>query len=207
MNYTKNIFIAFLAGLGIGVVSGKVYYEKKYRMKVAGIKFKSDDKKEEESKPKTEEVQKEEVKEAKEFSKINQNKDDLSEMSKKVKEENPRFDYSTPAPNEAKREVDPYIEEDFEIEPEDFGERSEEDYDVIRLLFLADKKLVYENGIEFEPVEEPQRKIGKEAMNILRNGTIDNSVLYVRNNRLKIDYEIIWDDRTSNDGISEEDEE
>lgn len=205
----KNILISFCAGLGIGVVSGKIYYEKKYRMKVNGATFKSDEKKEEKVKeePKKESEVHEE-KDPKESSEINKNKDDLSAMVQKVREENPRVDYSTPTPAEKKheREEDTSIEEDFELEPEDFGELGDEDYEEVTILRLADGNFVYENGDSFEPVDEPQRKIGKKALEILRNDPSED-VLYVRNKRLKIDYEIVLDDRTLSEGMSDDEDD
>lgn len=208
----KNLksIISFGAGLGIGILSGKVYYEKKYQMKLKGEKFNSDTKETKTSEKPAEEKPKENVeeKDPKESSEINKNKDDLSEMAKKVMEDNPRVDYSTPAPGEKKIEhtEEPSIEEDFELEPEDFGERGDEDYETLTVLYLADGNLVYENGNLFEPVDEPQRKIGSKALAILRNDPSDD-VMYVRNKRLKIDYEIVMDDRTLNEGISDEDDE
>lgn len=212
INDIKKVFISFCAGLGIGVVSGKIYYEKKYRMKLQGATFNSDakDMAATEAKEEVKEESKEAVEERdpKESSEINKNKDDLSTMAKKLQDENPRVDYSTPAPNEKKsvNEPDPSIEEDFVIEPEDFGDLGDEDYEVVTVLRLADGNLVYENGNLFEPVEEPQRKIGKEALNML-NDDYSSDTLYVRNKRLKIDYEIIFDDRTLNEGTSDEDDE
>ena len=212
----KNVLIGFGAGLGIGVLSGKIYYEKKYRMKLQGTKFQSDEKdlkpeEKSEEKPEEKPVETTEEKEAKESSEINKNKEDLSEMVKKAMEY-PRVDYSTPTPeekkheSEPKRDSDPSLEEDFEMEPDDFGERGEDDYEEVSVLYLADGHLVYENGKEFEPVEEPQRKIGKEAMRMLRSGEAPD-VMYVRNKRLKIDYEIVLSDQTLNEGTSDEADE
>lgn len=212
INDIKKIFISFCAGLGIGVVSGKIYYEKKYRMKLQGATFKSDakDMASTEAKEEVKEESKEAVEERdpKESSEINKNKDDLSTMAKKVQDENPRIDYSTPSPNEKKEAVDPEpsIEEDFVIEPEDFGDLAEEDVEVVRLLWLADNHLVYENGNEVQPVEEPQKKIGKKALEILRDEDAQD-VLYVRNKRIGIDYEIVRVDDTLNERVSDEDDE
>lgn len=214
----KKILISFGAGLGIGILSGKVYYEKKYRMKLKGETFNSDKEKKSDSlysPANTEEKKKEEVKadetktensNPKESSEINKNKDDLSSLAKKVKEENPRVDYSTPTPAKKRHEVEPNIDEDFELEPDDFGELGDEDYEEITVLWLADGNLVYENGTQFEPVEEPRKKIGNKAWEILMNNPVQD-VIYVRNKRLKIDYEIIVDDRTLSEGISDEDDE
>ncbi len=210
INNIEKIIISFAAGLGLGVFGGKVYYEKKYQMKLKGATFNSD----KETKPevKVEEVKSEEKheeeKDPKESSEINKNKEDLNSMVKKVQEENARVDYSTPTPGEKKRESEPEpeIKEDFVLEPEDFGELTEEEYDVVTILYLADGNLVYENGRAFDPVEQPEKKIGSEALRILRNNPTSD-VLYVRNNRTKIDYEIILDDRTLNEGMSDDEEE
>ena len=215
INDIQKILISFAAGLGLGVLGGKVYYEKKYQMKLKGETFNSD----KETKPeevKTEETKSEEVKQdeakpeekdPKESSELNKNKDDLNSMVKKVQEENARVDYSTPTPGEKKHEAEPELEikEDFVLEPDDFGELDEEGYDVVTVLSLADGNLVYENGKAFDPVEQPEKKIGNEALQVLKNTS--NDVVYVRNNRTKIDYEIIKDDRTLNEGMSVEDDD
>lgn len=197
----KKILISFAAGLGLGVFGGKVYYEKKYKMKLKGATFNSD------KEVKVEEVKPEE-KNQKESSELNKNKEDLNLMAKRVQDENPRVDYSTPTPSEVKHAAvpEPEIEENFVLEPDDFGELGEEDYETVTILYLADGNLAYENGRAFDPVEEPEKKIGSEALRILRNNPASD-VIYVRNKRLKIDYEIILDDRTLNEGMSDEEDE
>lgn len=212
INDIQKIIISFAAGLGLGVLGGKVYYEKKYQMKLKGETFNSDkETKPEEVKPKDtkpEEVKPEEENNPKESSEINKNKEDLNSMVKKVQEEYARVDYSTPTPGEKKHEAEPEpeIKEDFVLEPDDFGELAEEEYEVVTVLYLADGNLVYENGKAFDPVEQPEKKIGSEALRILRNNPTSD-VMYVRNNRTKIDYEIILDDRTLNEGTSDEEDE
>ena len=210
INDIQKIIISFAAGLGLGVLGGKVYYEKKYQMKLKGETFNSDkETKLEEVKPedtKPEEVKPEEEKNPKESSELNKNKEDLNSMVKKVQEENARVDYSTPTPGEKKHEVDPVVAEDFVLEPDDFGELADEEYETVTVLYLADGNLVYENGKAFDPVEQPEKKIGSEALRILRNNPVSD-VMYVRNNRTKIDYEIIKDDRTLNEGMSDEEDE
>lgn len=211
INDIQKIIISFAAGLGLGVLGGKVYYEKKYQMKLKGETFNSDkETKLEEVNPedtKPEEVKPEEEKNPKESSELNKNKEDLNSMVKKVQEENARVDYSTPTPGEKKHEAEPEpeIKEDFVLEPDDFGELAEEEYEVVNVLYLADGNLVYENGKAFDPVEQPEKKIGSEALQVLKNTS--NDVVYVRNNRTKIDYEIIKDDRTLNEGMSVEDDD
>ena len=210
INDIQKIIISFAAGLGLGVLGGKVYYEKKYQMKLKGETFNSDkETKLEEVKPedtKPEEVKPEEEKNPKESSELNKNKEALNSMVKKVQEENARVDYSTPTPGEKKHEVDPVVAEDFVLEPDDFGELADEEYETVTVLYLADGNLVYENGKAFDPVEQPEKKIGSEALRILRNNPVSD-VMYVRNNRTKIDYEIIKDDRTLNEDMSDEEDE
>lgn len=204
MTNIEKILISFGAGLGVGLLGGKVYYEKKYRMKLNGATFNSDKKAAAEEKVE----EKAEDKNPKESSELNKNKEDLSSMAQKVKEENPRVDYSTPTPGEKKHEVEQesVLAEDFVLEPDDFGELADEDYEVVTVLYLADGHLVYENGKAFDPMEEPQKKIGSEALRILRNNPASD-VVYVRNNRTKIDYEIILDDRTLNEGASDDEDD
>lgn len=210
----KGIVISFCAGLGIGVFGGKIYYDKKYQIKMREAEEKAAKEKAEvvvEEKIESAESIEVDEKNSKESSEINKNKEDLSAMAaalKKEQENHPRVDYSTPTPTEKKVNPDhnPSIEEDFEYEPEDFGERLDEDYEVVELKYTGDGYLVHENGDTFEVIEEPQRKIGKKAMSMLKLDEGDD-IMYVRNKRIKVDFEIARIDDTLSEKMSADDDE
>lgn len=85
---------------------------------------------------------------------------------------------------EVEEECKPYV-----ISPEDYGE--EEDYDTVTLTYYAD-------GV----VEDDQCNIMPDPEEILGEGFADHfgefteDSVYVRNDQLKIDYEILYDLRT-----------
>lgn len=78
---------------------------------------------------------------------------------------------------------DPYI-----ITPDDFADNF--DYDTIDVNVFADGVICDENN---EPMEDIENTIGKDA--VQHFGEYDNDVVYVRNDRLKCDFEILRDER------------
>lgn len=78
----------------------------------------------------------------------------------------------------------PYI-----ITPEQFGEF--DDYERVTLWFYSDHILADENE---EVIEDVDDIIGAESLNHF--GEYDDDSVYVRNDRLKIDYEVLLDLRT-----------
>lgn len=77
----------------------------------------------------------------------------------------------------------PYI-----IPPEAFGELDE--YDQISLTYYADGVLADEND---EVIDNSEEIVGKEALNGF--GKYEEDSVFVRNDRLKTDYEILSDQR------------
>lgn len=77
----------------------------------------------------------------------------------------------------------PYI-----ISPADFSENFE--YDTIDITYFADGVLCDENN---EPLEDIENTIGEDAVEHIGEFTPDAA--YVRNERLKCDYEILRDER------------
>lgn len=80
-------------------------------------------------------------------------------------------------------------EHPYVIDPHDLGEF--DDYTVIVLTMYEDEIVADEND---EIVEDTDRIIGEEALDILKKG-VETSV-YVRNDQLKCDYEISLDARS-----------
>lgn len=81
----------------------------------------------------------------------------------------------------------PYV-----ISPEEFGEFDE--YEKISLTYYADHVLADEND---EKVEDVEGTVGSESLT--RFGEYEDDSVFVRNDRLKCDYEILLDHRTYSD--------
>lgn len=78
--------------------------------------------------------------------------------------------------------------EPYVIPPENYGELA--DYDQITLVYYADRVLVCDD----EKIEDIDGTVGLESLNHF--GEYDDSSVHVRNDRLKVDYEILLDQRT-----------
>lgn len=77
----------------------------------------------------------------------------------------------------------PYV-----ISPEEFGDQ--EDYDKISLTYYADKRLADDND---ELVEDVDNVVGLDSLNSF--GEYEDDSVFVRNDILKCDYEILLDQR------------
>lgn len=87
----------------------------------------------------------------------------------------------------ATKKNDPYI-----ITPEDFGEFNE--YDTISLTYYADGTLTDDYD---EPVENADDVVGPDFADHF--GEYEDDSVFVRNDRLKADYEILYDTRKYSD--------
>ena len=86
-------------------------------------------------------------------------------------------------------EIKPYV-----ISPEEFGEF--EDYERISLSYYADQVLADEDD---EKVDDVDNVVGLESLTHF--GEFEDDSVFVRNDRLKCDYEILLDQRTYSDII------
>ena len=85
-------------------------------------------------------------------------------------------------------ELDDICDEPYVIPPEEFGEK---DYTQISLTYFADGVLADDiDGM----VEDVESCVGSESLSHF--GEYEDDSVYVRNDRLKIDYEILLDVRT-----------
>lgn len=89
----------------------------------------------------------------------------------------------------ASMESKPYV-----ISPEEFGEF--EDYEKISLTYYMDQILADEND---ELVEDVEGVVGFESLTHF--GEYEDDSVFVRNDRLKCDYEILLDQRTYSDVV------
>ncbi len=83
----------------------------------------------------------------------------------------------------------PYV-----ISPDEFGEF--DDYETISLTYYADQVLADEDD---ELVEDIEETVGFESLNTF--GQYEDDSVFVRNDRLKCDYEILLDQRKYSDVI------
>lgn len=105
--------------------------------------------------------------------------------------ENGYTDY-TDIPDEKEVEPTMGVEKPYVIPPEEFGEL--DDYGRISLTFYADHILADDNDNVLEDVEEV---IGSESLNHF--GEYEDDSVFVRNDKLKLDYEILLDVRKYSD--------
>lgn len=87
---------------------------------------------------------------------------------------------------EARANKKPYL-----VSPEEFGEREEDGYHVISWTYYADHILADEND---ELVEDIEGSIGFESLNHF--GDYEDDALFVRNDRLKADFEVLISAKT-----------
>ncbi len=85
----------------------------------------------------------------------------------------------------------PYV-----ISPDEFGEFK--DYDTISLTYYADQILVDDGGDKIEDVDDV---VGMESLTHF--GEYEDDSVFVRNDRLKCDYEILMDERTYSEAQKE----
>ena len=95
-------------------------------------------------------------------------------------------------PNQFSSMWNPFVEKPYVISPEEFGEF--EEYEKISLTYYADQVLTDENNEEVDDVEEI---VGEESLTHF--GEYEDDSVFVRNDRLKCDYEILLDQRNYSD--------
>ena len=98
--------------------------------------------------------------------------------------------------NVSEEEVDENMINDkpYVISPDEFGEF--DDYEKISLTYYADQVLADEDD---ELVEDIEETVGFESLNAF--GEYEDDSVFVRNDRLKCDYEILLDQRKYSDVI------
>lgn len=124
--------------------------------------------------------------------------DDFSEKEKnEYKNTIKHLDYTSYSKPDKNPEIYKESEDTpYVIKPEEFGEFDE--YEQISLTFWADQIITDD---EDDILEEVNRVIGFESLNHF--GEYEDDSVYVRNDRLKCDYEILLDQRKYEDVIKQ----
>lgn len=125
---------------------------------------------------------------------------DMNDYKKKLH----NLDYSVYSQTEKTKNDIPEVKEEpkkgtdgpYIIPPNEFGEL--DDYEQIELKYLADHILVDD---DYEPVEDVEAIVGFESLNHF--GDYEDDSVFVRNDKLKCDYEILLDQRKSSDLLRE----
>jgi len=87
------------------------------------------------------------------------------------------------------------VDKPYVITPEEFGEL--DDYETISLIYYADHVLADDND---EIVEDIENVVGFDSLNSF--GEYEDDSVFVRNDRLKCDYEILLDQRRYSDVVN-----
>jgi len=87
------------------------------------------------------------------------------------------------------------VDKPYVIAPEEFGEL--DDYETISLIYYADQILTDDNNVIVDDIEET---VGFESLNAF--GEYEDDSVFVRNDRLKCDYEILLDQRKYSDVVN-----
>lgn len=96
----------------------------------------------------------------------------------------------------SKKEVDKKVDRPYVISPDDFGDIY--DYDIITLTYYDDGVLTDDMD---EVIEDVDDIVGVDSLNHF--GEYEDDCVFVRNDRLKADYEILYDVRNYADVIKD----
>jgi len=188
MNKTKN-FMLFVLGVAVGSVVTWRYVEKKYEQ-IAQDEI--DSVKEVFSKRETEFTEDTEVRIKADNAK---EKPSIIEYAARLREQGYTnySDMVDEKPEEVKEEP-MSVDKPYVIAPEEFGEL--DNYETISLTYYADQILADDNDVIVDDIEDV---VGFDSLNSF--GEYEDDSVFVRNDRLKCDYEILLDQRKYSDVI------
>lgn len=188
MNKTKN-FMMFVLGVAVGSVVTWRYVEKKYE-RIAQDEI--DSVKEVFSKREAEFTEDTEVQIKADNAKEKPNVIEYAGWLRKRGYTN-YSDVADKKPEEVKKEP-MSVDKPYVIAPEEFGEL--DDYETISLTYYADQILADDNDVIVDDIEDV---VGFDSLNSF--GEYEDDSVFVRNDRLKCDYEILLDQRKYSDVI------
>lgn len=181
---TNREFLSFVIGLAIGVVSSALYFRGKTQEEVDEVRsFYLSKVGENEA---TENTEAETVEE-KVFREFNATKPEIRDYINTLRERK-YVDYSkTAEPDDSSAKVPDVIADPYVISIDDFGQ--EEGYDTITLTAYSDGTIA---NYADDELEDPESTIGEDVLSKFG----DEDVVYIRNDRLKADFEVVRDNRT-----------
>lgn len=188
MNKTATTVMTFIFGAAAGVAATWKFFEEKYariaQEEIDSVKevFSKRDKKDDAPKSKPVEEKKESSEPVFSRSEVNKAREIIDYSG-----------YSTPQPENIE-EPKPYV-----IPPEAFGELEEEGYTNVSLTFCSDQIVIDDNNDILEDVNDV---IGFDSLSHF--GEYEDDAVYVRNDKLHCDYEILLDQRTSEQYIGDQ---
>ena len=183
----KNLFIFSLGAAAGALVAWKIVktkYEQIAQEEIDSVRemYKSKLHEEEESDQQEEQLT---ITTQSDFSKMPDVKDYLKVLQESQYTEN--IDYQKV--EEAQMSMRPYV-----ISPEDFGEH--DDYETVSLTYYADGTLTDSTD---EPIEDVDDLIGEDSLHHF--GEYEDDSVFVRNDRMRTDYEILLDTRNYSDVV------
>lgn len=190
MNSKVTRFALFVIGAGIGSVTTWLLIKKKYEQLT---QEEIDSVKEVFSNRKPIIDDSESIDDIQEPQKKTEDKPDIIEYTKKLKEAG-YINYSNVVPENKKQEELETMDKPYIIPPEEFG--AFDDYEAISLMYYEDQVLTDDDD---EPVDEIEDTVGYDSLS--RFGEYEDDSVFVRNDRLKCDYEILMDHRKYSDVI------
>ena len=181
---TNREFLSFVIGLAIGVVSSALYFRGKTQEEINEVRsFYLSKVGENEA---TENTEAETVEE-KVFREFNATKPEIRDYINTLRERK-YVDYSkTAEPDDSSAKVPDVIADPYVISIDDFGQ--EEGYDTITLTAYSDGTIA---NYADDELEDPESTIGEDVLSKFG----DEDVVYIRNDRLKADFEVVRDNRT-----------
>lgn len=190
-------FVIFVAGAAIGSTAtwyyAKKHYEQIAQEEINSVKEKFSAKKEPTVVNIVNNADSAEKKAA-----VAKEKPSIAEYAKQLSKEGYTNYSNVEMPEDHKKEPD-VTEIPFVIPPEEFGELEDEGYFKVSLTYYADGVLADEDD---EIVEDVDGWVGKESLDHF--GEYEDDSVFVRNHRLKIDYEILLSQREYYTDVLEE---
>ena len=192
MNTTMSNAVAFTIGVATGASITYILVKKHFK-KIADDEIDTmreyfQNKRAEEADALEEEPDEAEVKEARD--EHQEDKPNIREYASLIKKENYTNYSDTTA--DKKKEVDD-VEKPYVITPEEFGEL---DYSTISLTYYSDGVLTYESD---ELVEDVDDIVGADFAEHF--GEYEDDSVFIRNDRMKTDFEILVDKRNYSDVV------
>ena len=183
MNSKVSFILGTIIGAGIGVAGTYSYFKDKYE-KLAEKDFNSRRVFDEDKKDESEEPVAEKTADSRTV-----DKPSIAEYAARLQKEG-YVNYSDMQDKKQKQEIG--VDKPYVIQPSDFGEF--DDYEKISLTYTADGVLLDDMN---EIVDDIEETVGEDSLEHF--GEYEDDSVFIRNDRLRCDYEILRDNRSFSD--------